>query len=518
MPAFGFGEPRLFAFDVDLPQDRRVQRCRRRLATRAHPIFLRGHLLDHRTGRHRFARFCQNLEGGVEGAHSAGGFGLRGFWRGFGLCRFLGGLGLLSLGVNRGLGFALTHRDPFIVFGLCQFSGEIVEVVTFCRLGPIRFQRGGVERDRLGVERNSQFALVLEPPVGHFNQIFVLGFVDLAFLDDRDLRFGRGCGFGLFLRHGSVPFVASSGTVRSGDLRLESVVADPINVGHQLPRVPKHIHSIPQGFEMILKGFRKWWKPPEKLSTNSMSMRLKKRREFKNLVGMALIVVARLGIKIPTPFFEESAVTIVNLWLTAGAFLAFIVLGKRWLNAIEAKERQSNSDCRPREPSDQPRRSRVSVEIRPRPKPQIDGAVVTSDPKELPYKLKPSILTKSEHHFFKNLLKICRKRAVVCVMVRLSDIVDIPRNRSVSGRHAFGRLINGQHIDFLICERGTMRPLVGIELNGREHNRPQRQRLDQFKQSVCTAAGFALIWQPKQTSYNCEELNRKLSYWIPAAK
>src|SRR5262245_64039386 len=69
LAGLGFLEPGVLTLDVDLAQDRRVQRRRRRLAAGALPIALRGHLLDHLAGAHRLAALLQDLRRGFQRAH-----------------------------------------------------------------------------------------------------------------------------------------------------------------------------------------------------------------------------------------------------------------------------------------------------------------------------------------------------------------------------------------------------------------------------------------------------------------
>ena len=50
--------------------------------------------------------------------------------------------------------------------------------------------------------------------------------------------------------------------------------------------------------------------------------------------------------------------------------------------------------------------------------------------------------------------------------------------------------INRKHVDFLICDDETLKPLVGIEIRRFTHERKDRQLRDQFVDRVFETANF----------------------------
>ncbi|MDX1520214.1 MAG: DUF2726 domain-containing protein [Anaerolineae bacterium] len=66
--------------------------------------------------------------------------------------------------------------------------------------------------------------------------------------------------------------------------------------------------------------------------------------------------------------------------------------------------------------------------------------------------------------------------------------------------------INRKHIDFLLCEPKTMRPLLGLELDDASHNAADRQARDELVEQVFAAAGLPLLRQPVRHTYNTTEL------------
>lgn len=61
-------------------------------------------------------------------------------------------------------------------------------------------------------------------------------------------------------------------------------------------------------------------------------------------------------------------------------------------------------------------------------------------------------------------------------------------------------------MDFLLCESTTMRPVLGIELNDRSHERPERKARDELVDGVFAAASLPLLRVPARQGYAPAEL------------
>ena len=70
--------------------------------------------------------------------------------------------------------------------------------------------------------------------------------------------------------------------------------------------------------------------------------------------------------------------------------------------------------------------------------------------------------------------------------------------------------IDRKHVDFLLCDPQTVRPILGIELDDNSHQKPDRQTRDVFVNGVFAAANLPLIHVPVKHSYPTEKLNRFL--------
>lgn len=103
----------------------------------------------------------------------------------------------------------------------------------------------------------------------------------------------------------------------------------------------------------------------------------------------------------------------------------------------------------------------------------------------LPYYLKDSVMTYHENILFSILSDFCQKyKFVLLSKVRLADFIqplNTPNRKDYY--HWFNR-ISAKHVDFLVCETETIRPLCAIELDDYTHRYKNRQDRDEFVDNV----------------------------------
>lgn len=121
----------------------------------------------------------------------------------------------------------------------------------------------------------------------------------------------------------------------------------------------------------------------------------------------------------------------------------------------------------------------------------------------LPYRKKESILTPIESRFYVALNQAIDDMAVIVPKVSLQDIFSI--NDKDHYRAARNR-ISTRHVDFLVCELSTFRPLFGVELDDSSHKASSRKQSDDFKNSVFEAAMLPLVRVPARQQFNVDEL------------
>jgi hypothetical protein len=128
--------------------------------------------------------------------------------------------------------------------------------------------------------------------------------------------------------------------------------------------------------------------------------------------------------------------------------------------------------------------------------------------KALPYRLRDDFLSPAEFSFYKVLLSLVGARLTIQSKVRLADVFFVARPNENAG---FFNKIAQKHLDFLVCDSVTMKPLFGIELDDSSHKRNDRQERDEFVENVCQVAGLPLLRVPVQREYNSREIAAQIA-------
>ena len=128
--------------------------------------------------------------------------------------------------------------------------------------------------------------------------------------------------------------------------------------------------------------------------------------------------------------------------------------------------------------------------------------------KALPYRLRDDFLSPAEFSFYKVLLSLVGARLTIQSKVRLADVFFVARPNENAG---FFNRIAQKHLDFLVCDSVTMKPLFGIELDDSSHKRNDRQERDEFVENVCQVAGLPLLRVPVQREYNSREIAAQIA-------
>ena len=120
-----------------------------------------------------------------------------------------------------------------------------------------------------------------------------------------------------------------------------------------------------------------------------------------------------------------------------------------------------------------------------------------------PYRLRDDFLSDAERSFYLVVKGMMADIFTICPKVSLSDVFYVIRPNENGG--AFNR-INRKHVDFLVCETKTLKPVFAIELDDSSHQRPDRVERDEFVDKVFDAASLPLLHIPARANYNVQEL------------
>lgn len=132
---------------------------------------------------------------------------------------------------------------------------------------------------------------------------------------------------------------------------------------------------------------------------------------------------------------------------------------------------------------------------------------------EYPYFLRDDFLSPAEQCFYLVLKQVVSDRAIICAKVALGDLFFVKSNDRSKFRTLTNK-IDRKHVDFLLCDPKTVRPLVGIELDDKSHQRGDRKIRDEFVEMVYKAAKLPLLRIPAQRAYSTSELASLLSPFI----
>lgn len=125
-------------------------------------------------------------------------------------------------------------------------------------------------------------------------------------------------------------------------------------------------------------------------------------------------------------------------------------------------------------------------------------------PGEFPYSVKERFASNAEISFYHVLKSVVADKATVLVKVNLADIFVVTNQEQ---RQKYRGHISQKHIDFLLCDPRSLRPLAAIELDDSSHQREDRQRRDVLVDHVFEAAGLPLIRIPAQRSYETRQVS-----------
>lgn len=128
------------------------------------------------------------------------------------------------------------------------------------------------------------------------------------------------------------------------------------------------------------------------------------------------------------------------------------------------------------------------------------------------YRLRDDFLSPAELNFYRVLCDVVEDRATVFAKVGMGDLFYVPRQDNQFG--AWNR-INRKHLDFVLSDARTSRPLVAIELDDRSHSRADRSQRDEFIERVFAQSGLPLLRFPARRTYNRREIEGQLSQYLP---
>ena len=119
---------------------------------------------------------------------------------------------------------------------------------------------------------------------------------------------------------------------------------------------------------------------------------------------------------------------------------------------------------------------------------------------KLPYAVRERLVTKAELRFYRALQKAVLDDFEIFAMVRIADVLMVPSQ--TNQRRKWLNKILAKHVDFILCDPGSLAPRLAIELDDASHDRPDRQKRDEFVDHAFESAGLPLLRVRVSASYD----------------
>ena len=84
------------------------------------------------------------------------------------------------------------------------------------------------------------------------------------------------------------------------------------------------------------------------------------------------------------------------------------------------------------------------------------------------------------------------------------DLVYLPKG--VENRQGHMNRVMSKHVDFVLCDRQNIAPVLVIELDDASHQREDRKERDAFLDKALAAASLPILHIPAKRSYSPKEL------------
>ena len=125
------------------------------------------------------------------------------------------------------------------------------------------------------------------------------------------------------------------------------------------------------------------------------------------------------------------------------------------------------------------------------------------------YKRKDFLISRPEHEFFDILVEILGNQYYVFPQIHLSNILDnkiVGQNWKGAFRH-----IDEKSVDYVICDKAYIKPLLAIELDDRTHEQENRRKRDIEVNRILDNAGIPFMRFENHGSFDKEKIKKLIS-------
>jgi len=124
---------------------------------------------------------------------------------------------------------------------------------------------------------------------------------------------------------------------------------------------------------------------------------------------------------------------------------------------------------------------------------------------KFPYMKKECLLSEAERKFYFVLFEILGNNYLIFSKVRMADLFYLPKMNNSDFYH-YQNKIQSKHVDFLICDKENIKPLLAIELDDSSHLKIDRISRDNLVDKIFENAKLPIFRIKVSASYNKENL------------
>lgn len=136
----------------------------------------------------------------------------------------------------------------------------------------------------------------------------------------------------------------------------------------------------------------------------------------------------------------------------------------------------------------------------------IELGISSSDKPE--YRKSKSVLTYRERVLLRAIRRAAAGDYTILMKVRMGDfnwLANEPQERKFHSNQ-----VQCKHVDFLLCDKITIEPLLVIELDDSSHKNYDHAERDQFKNDTFDAVGIPYIRMTIQEQYDTDSLKKQI--------
>jgi len=138
--------------------------------------------------------------------------------------------------------------------------------------------------------------------------------------------------------------------------------------------------------------------------------------------------------------------------------------------------------------------------------------VSPATPGDLPYRPVDSLLTPAEISFYHVLREALPESLVLCPQVRLADLLFVT---NTNRHYTYFNKIAQKHVDIVVCNARTLKPLAAIELDDSSHASMKRLSRDAFVERAFQSAHLPLLRFSVRRAYQPAQLRARVLACIP---